>query len=174
MPACACDYKSGANSVMWVVKEPDCALPPFTASGTTFNPDFSNCTNTDDTFLCGLESFNLTYGPEIQEIFVAALAGSSGTVEGVKKGNGEIVMVHNSDKPLGDIFAVGKLHDFCVSLDGTVDITGDSDAALKIVGRFRCGQVQLPFNLNGEVVRITVPIMTHGVVYGDLIGAENS
>lgn len=179
-----CTYISGQNLRGWMteVDGTTCPFAPF-STGATFAPVFTGYNTSHADFLDSLESFNLTYGSEIHEVNTAELLGATGTVKGTDKGNGEIVWIADASQPIGDIVGSGKLYDavFTVGIPsagsvvaynpGTTPATDASDAA---VGRLRVGQFQFPANANGEPVRITIPFITHGKWYGDLIGQSNS
>lgn len=169
--ACGCAYESGAGTRLWIVEVSTCANAPF-STGATFSPVFTGLTTSSASFLCGMESVNISYGSEIQEIFVAALSGTTGTVEGVKKGTFELVIVHDSEAPIGDVLESGSLYDFVLTFNESNP--SGSDAADKVVGRFRAGMFQMPINLNGEVIRVTVPGTVDGRVYGAILGSTDA
>lgn len=175
-----CSYSSGANLRLWCtqVTAGNCSNAPF-SSGTTFSPSYTGLDTTSADYVGAAESFNLTFGYEIQNVNTAELLGATGTVRGVAGGSGEMVVITDTENPIGDVIQSGALYDFVVTIgkltSGVVVPVNATDAdAEKITGRCRFGQCQLTLNENGEVIRGTFPFNTHGLVYGLAIGAPAS
>lgn len=175
-----CSYASGDSVRLWctAVTAGNCSNAPF-SSGTTYSPSFSGLDTTSGDFVGALESFNMTYGREIQTVNTAELLGATGTTRGVASGSGEAVVIVDVENPIGDIIQSGGLYDFVATVgklvSGVVVPVNATDAdAEKIVGRSRIGQCQVTLNENGEPIRGTFPFTTHGLAYGLLIGAEDS
>lgn len=176
----SCSYSGGHNLRAWLVEVTagNCGNAPL-SSGTTYSPSFSGLDTTSGDYVGAVESFNLTYGHEIQNVNSAELLGATGTVRGVAAGNGEMVLIADPENPLGDVVQSGALYDFVVTIgkltSGVVipvnPTTADSE---KIVGRLRVGQCQATMNENGEPVRLTMPFSTHSLCYGLLIGSPDA
>lgn len=160
----------------------DCAKATWSATE-TFLPVYKQggaaLTIASTSFIGNLESISdFTYGSEIQEINIASLLGATGTVEGVSKGSGTFVVIHDSAKPIGGTLGAagygilsGGVYDFVVTVGFTVPDAAAVDAEGTITGRCRIGQVGFPVMLSGEVIRINLPFITDGRCFGDLVGA---
>lgn len=177
MPA-SCNLLSGKGARLFA-QHADCAKAPWSPS-TTFAPSFSGVTVASAFFFGNFSGVpDFTYGSEVQEVNVAAANGATVTAEGRTGGRGTFTIIMDADSPLadgGDPAAEGKirsgqLFDFVITFNLT-EPTGNT-AADKIVGRFRAGAPSVPIRLSGEMIEISIPFITHDVVYGDVVGQPN-
>lgn len=177
MPA-SCNLLSGKGARLFA-QHADCTKAPWSPS-TTFAPSFSGVTTSSDFFFGNFSGVpDFTYGSEIQEANVAASNGATVTVEGRTTGRGTFTLVMDADSPLADgsdpdaegKIRSGQLFDFVITFNLT-EPTG-ATAADKIVGRFRAGAPSMPIQLSGELILISIPIVTHDRIYGDVIGQPN-
>lgn len=175
-----CAYTDGSELRAWMtaVTASNCGNAPF-SSGTTFAPSYAGLDTTSADFVGALESFNMTYGREIQNVNTAELLGATGTTRGVASGSGEMVVIVDVENPIGDIVQSGGLYDFVVTIGEltsgvVIPVNATSATAEKIAGRCRIGQCQVTLNENGEPVRGTFPFTTHGLAFGLVLGAATA
>ena len=175
----SCNYQSGSGARLYI-QPADCTKAPWSV-GTTFTPVFTNVDSDSDYFVgnfTGVPDF--AAGFENVQVFTAAGNGWSSTIKGSASGGGSFTVQMDADSPLADGASAathgrvrsGDLYDFVITF-GFTEPAG-SDASDMIVGRFRAGKASVPIRVAGDAIEITVPIMTHGEVNGDVAGLLNA
>lgn len=174
----SCNYQSGSGARLYI-QPADCTKAPW-STGATFSPSFTNVDSDSDYFVgnfSGIPDFGA--GFDTVQVFTAAGNGWASTIKGAASGGGSFTVVMDSDAPISGATASsngrvrsGSLYDFVITF-GFTEPTG-TDASDMIVGRFRAGKASVPIRVAGDAVEITIPIMTHGEVYGDVASLLNA
>lgn len=101
------------------------------------------------------ESWELTYGANVEPVNSRAGGGATTTIDGVENGSGTISGYLDPDDPISSQVSPGQLLTLiCLSRSsGTVQATGQA----------RLGQFTLSANRDGTPQRVTIPFVTHGL-----------
>lgn len=167
----SCNYQSGSGARLYI-QTADCTKAPWSA-GASFSPSFTSV-DSDSAFFVGNFSGipDLSAGFDTVQVFTAAGNGWNSTIKGAGSGNGSFNVIMDSDAPLADQITSGTMYDFVITF-GFTEPAG-SDASDMVVGRFRAGKPSLPVQLSGEAIMLSIPFMTNGPVYGDVLGLSNA
>lgn len=166
----SCNYQSGSGARLYI-QAADCTKAPW-SSGATFTPSFTSVDSDSDKFVGNFSGIpDLSAGFDTVQVFTAAGNGWNSTIKGAGSGSGSFNVIMDSDAPLADQIVSGTLYDFVITF-GFSEPAG-SDASDMVVGRFRAGKPSLPVQLSGEAIMISIPFMTQGEVFGDVIAARN-
>ena len=171
----SCNYQSGSGARLYI-QPADCAKAPWSA-GTTFTPVFTGVDSDSDYFVGNFSGVpDFAAGFENVQVFTAAGNGWGSTIKGAGSGGGSFTVVMDSDSPIGTTgnghVLSGELYDFVITF-GFTEPSG-STAADMVVGRFRAGKANVPIRVAGDAVELTIPIMTHGEINGDVAGLVNA
>lgn len=171
----SCNYQSGSGARLYI-QLADCTKSPWSI-GATFVPVFTTVTSSSAFFVGNFSGApDFSAGFENVQVFTAAGNGWSSTIKGAGSGSGSFTVVMDKNSPIGATGSghvlSGELYDFVITF-GFTEPAG-SNAANMIVGRFRSGKASVPIRVAGDAVEITIPIMTHGEVFGDTASLLNS
>lgn len=167
----SCNYQSGSGARLYI-QTADCTKAPWSASS-AFSPSFAGVDSDSSNFVGNFSGIpDLSAGFDTVQVFTAAGNGWNSTIKGAGSGNGSFNVVMDKDSPLADQILSGEMYDFVITY-GFTEPTG-STAADQVIGRFRAGKPSLPVQLSGEAIMISIPFMTSGPVYGDVLGLASA
>ena len=166
----SCYLLSGAGARLFV-QPADCSKAPWSSSA-SYSPAAilgALTAAADPEFIGNFSGIpDLKVGFVNQEVFVAAGNGFASSIAGAASGSGTFNMIMDETTSLYSAGIIsGALLDFCITFNGT-DPAGD--ASVEIIGRCRVGQPSLPVQLSGEAIMVSIPFITHGQVFGAVIG----
>jgi hypothetical protein len=101
------------------------------------------------------ESWELTYGPNVEPINSRAGGGATTTIDGVANGSGTISLFLDPDDPIAGQVTPGQLL--------TLICMNRSAGAVQATGQARLGQFTLGANRDGSPQRVSIPFTTHGL-----------
>lgn len=100
------------------------------------------------------ESWDLTFGTNIQEYNSRSGGGATQTAAGVDSGSGTITGFLDPDDPITGQITSGGLY--------TVSCYADANGTTKAYGKARLGQIHMSANRDGTLIPVTIPFTTHG------------
>lgn len=165
----SCNYQSGSGARLYI-QVADCTKAPWSVAA-AFSPVFTGVDSDSANFVGNFSGIpDLSAGFDTVQVFTAAGNGWNSTIKGAGSGSGSFNVVMDKDSPLADQIVSGTLYDFVITF-GFTEPSG-SDGSDKIVGRFRAGKPSLPVQLSGEAILMSIPFMTQGEVFGDVLGGR--
>lgn len=102
------------------------------------------------------ESWDLTFGTNIQEYNSRSGGGATQTAAGVDSGSGTITGFLDPDDPITGQVSSGDLV--------TAQFYADSGGTTKATGKIRLGQIHMSANRDGTLIPVSIPFTTHGAL----------